>query len=104
MEKGSSASLRSIASLQCYGVMDNAMAIGLCHKYQPYASIARLASETFLTGLTKNLLYGRKLESISCCTVKLLAFGLSLAMSSSASCIPLIVGFPSLGKARALCV
>ena len=70
--------------------------------YQPYAKYARLASETFLTGLTKNLLYGRKLESISCCTVKLLAFGLSLAMSSSANCIPLIVGFPSSGKARAL--
>ena len=63
---------------------------------------ARLLSETFLTGLTKNLLYCIKLGSISCCTVKLLAFGLSLAMSSSANCIPLIVGFPSSGKARAL--
>jgi hypothetical protein len=72
--------------------------------YQPYAKYARLASETFLTGLTKNFLHCRKLESISCCTVKLLAFGLSLAMSSNASCIPFIVGFPSSGKARTLCV
>ena len=71
--------------------------------------LARLASETFLNGLKVEFLdivcftsHGRKLGSISCCTVRLLAFGLSLAMSSSANCIPLIVGFPSSGKARAL--
>ena len=74
----------------------------ICHQLSAICDFARLASETFLTGLTKNLLYCRKLESISCCTVKLFAFGLSLAMSSSANCIPLIVGFPSSGKARAL--